>query len=128
METGNIRDRLTAWERLRVVYNVVMLFVGIPVAVSVYHAVNAIPAEMRRGLTFSYTPLSVLTLSIVFGLVANALFLLGPIVEIYAAAFTRFNFSRAGRITVFSLGLLFSLAVQGMLWIFYQTIGFAMMD
>ena len=126
MDNGNMRDRLIAWEHLRVVYNAVMLLVGIPIAVSVYHAVNAIPVEMRRDLMFSYAPMSVIGLSIVFGLAANVLYMLGPMAEIYTTAFTRVAFGRRGRLVLFSVGLIFSLAVEGILWVFYQMIGFMM--
>jgi hypothetical protein len=44
--------------------------------------------------------------------------------EIYTTAFTRHTFGRRGRLVVFSAGLIFSLAVEGILWVFYQMIGF----
>ena len=126
MDNGNMRERLIAWEHLRVVYNAVMLLVGIPIAVSVYHAVHAIPAHMRRGFAFTYTPMSVIGLSIVFGLTANVMYMLGPMAEIYTTAFTRITFGRRGRLVLFSVGLIVSLAVEGILWVFYQMIGFMM--
>lgn len=124
MDSMNTRDRLIAWERLRVVYNAVMFLVGLPIAVSIYHAVQAVPADIRRRLAFTYSPISVFRLSFVFGLVANVMYMLGPMVEIYATTFGRFGFNRRVRLVVFSVGLLFSIAVQGVIWIVYQTLGF----
>lgn len=127
-ENTSVRTRLLAWERLRILYNLIMLFIGIFVALSVYHNVNAIDPELRQGFLFSYSPACIIGLSFVFGVAANVMYTLGPAFEIYVVSFTGFRFRSFSRIILFAIGLVISLGIQVILWLHFALLEFALMD
>ncbi|MBK1884505.1 hypothetical protein JIN85_18965 [Luteolibacter pohnpeiensis] len=95
---NGIKAIVTAWEKLRLVYNGLLLIPGIVVFV-----------------LFSRTslPIHVLTmLSILFGIGANLAFFLGPLAELYLSAFFfQETPSRSARRLLFSAGLIVSLGI-----------------
>jgi hypothetical protein len=65
---------------------------------------------------------------VVFGVAANVMYMLGPALEIYVATFTRFAFDRFHRLVLLTLGLVFSLAVQGVILVNFKLLGLALLD
>lgn len=87
-----LEERLRSWERLRWLYNAVMLAVGVAGVV----VARASPSELLH----SGPPMDaaeVVLRSIAFGILANLAFLLGPAGELYAIAFARLRFGRFHR-------------------------------
>jgi len=126
-ESPSVKERLVSWERLRLIYNVVMLLAGIPIAASIYRIVQALPATVRNRLTFDYSASSIIMHSILFGILANIAYLFGPILEVYWTAFTRRKFGRRARYCVFAIGLVFSVAVQAVVLCFHSLLEFLVM-
>jgi hypothetical protein len=92
-----------AWEKLRIVYNAVLLLEGLT-WVSAWWEVEKVTENpyYRVGGMWS--------LAILFGVVANALYCLGPLAEVCAYRFFGWRMDR-GRYFLFGAGLLCSIAV-----------------
>ena len=109
----SLAARLTSWEKLRVLYNAIMLLAGIPALKSILWVLQQLPPRQVGMLGLQLTTDSLILFTIAFGVVANLLYFLGPATELYIVAFTRKQFSPTVRNVLFVLGLLFSLAIQG---------------
>jgi hypothetical protein len=108
----SLAARLKSWEKLRVLYNSIMLLAGIPALKSIQWVLHQLPPRQVGMMGIQLTLDSLVLFTIAFGIFANLLYFLGPAAEIYIIAFTGKRFSRTARHVAFSLGLLFSLAVQ----------------
>ena len=92
-----------AWERLRVVYNLVLLVVGLPCLWLLW--------LLQEYVGQSYGFFSFWCLStILFGVVANAFYCLGPLAEVGVYRVLRLRIGRA-RYGSFAAGLLLSIRV-----------------
>jgi len=104
METGqgrgDLRDVVLSWERLRLIYNGLMLAIGLPAGLALW---RLLPRGMGLG--------RFCVLALAFGLGANFCYLLGPVSELYWLAAAGRGFGRAWRRALFCLGLLLSVAV-----------------
>ena len=100
------------WEKLRIIYNIVMLIVGIPIAVVIYRTLQGLPPTFHDSLKIVFDVVGIIMASIVFGLFANLFYCLGPLVDIYYYVFIKKRMSKLFRYGLFIAGLLLSLAVQ----------------
>jgi hypothetical protein len=97
--TEDIRRALREWERLRVIYNVVMLVFGTPAALLMCSAYDQIGVGVSEFIV----------LIIVAGVLANLLYCLGPMLDVYRLVFWGTGFESRTRKCVFAVGLLLSL-------------------
>lgn len=96
--SGETRTIIIAWERLRLVYNITLLVVGM--------AVLAVALLGRMPLA------GALAGALVVGVGANVCFFAAPVVELYTVAFWRIGpWPRHRRLMLFGVGLLFSLGI-----------------
>jgi hypothetical protein len=114
-----IRDRMASWERLRLVYNLVMLGVGVAVAMRIHAIVQSLPMACHSTIKMNYDPGGIVRASILFAVMANILYFLGPIAETYIVSFTSWDFRRVHRYLVFAVGLLFSMGVQLCVYMYF---------
>ncbi|MGJ8672520.1 hypothetical protein [Rubritalea sp.] len=96
--TARLRDIVLKWEKLRVIYNLVLLLPGLGVTL---YAANKWGSSMSEMLS-SVIP---------FAIMANLCFFLGPLSELYIAAIWQINDSRMIRRWSFGLGLVGSLLI-----------------
>jgi hypothetical protein len=121
------RVDVASWRRLLVVYNLVMLAVGVPVAVYAYRAVHEFLPESRGQFALSWTPVSVVLACVVVGLVANLVFLLGPLTELGVVRWTRRSFNRRLRLGMFAVWLTLSLLGAAFVWFNFWALPVTMM-
>jgi hypothetical protein len=107
------------WEKLRILYNIVMLIVGIPIAVLIYRTLQGLPPTFHDSLKIVFDVGGIIKASIIFSLFANLFYCLGPLVDIYYYVFIKKQMSRLFRYGLFIAGLLLSLAVQFNILIFF---------
>ena len=107
------------WEKLRILYNIVMLVVGIPLAVIIYRTVQGLSPTFHDSLKIVFDVGGIIKASIVFGLFANLFYCLGPLVDIYYYVFIKKRMSKLFRYGLFIAGLLLSLAVQFNILIYF---------
>lgn len=106
-EQNNIRFRILFWEKRRIVYNVLLLPLGILTAVEWHKVTNA---NWWHGL-----PLSIVEVTIIcflFGAMANVCYSLAPLVDIYHTVLKKKSISRTGINILFFLGLFFSIGIE----------------
>jgi hypothetical protein len=98
-----VKSVRVAWEKSRIIYNAVLLLEGLTWACAMWEVekVTENPYYRVGGMW---------SLAIVFGVVANAFYCLGPLAEVCAYRFLGWRMSRA-RYLLFAGGLLFSIAV-----------------
>lgn len=98
-ETAALRELVRAWERLRLLYNAIMIFPGLGV--------------LALWITRGNLPIGgAILFGILVGLGANAAFFLGPLAELYLRGFFRHGEGIGkGRWLIFSAGLVVSAAV-----------------
>lgn len=102
------RETVKAWERLRLVYNVVLLLAGLPVVWLV------LDGDFPPMGPFPNSPLELVFDCVVFGLLANVFFCLGPYAEFVVVAIGFPLTARKIRYALFGLGLLVSLGLIGL--------------
>ncbi len=107
------------WEKLRILYNIVMLVVGIPIAVVIYRTLQGLPPTFHDSLKIVFDVGGIIKASIIFGLFANLFYCLGPLVDIYYYVFIKKRMSKLFRYGLFIAGLLLSLAVQFNILIYF---------
>lgn len=109
---------MRAWERLRLLYNTILLVPGVLVIWRTLRLQEEMVVSASPGSpALLVHPLGLTALSVVFGVVANICYCLGPYAEF---AITALGFPVTGeraRYFVFAMGVLLSLAVMGMTWL-----------
>ena len=55
------------WEKLRILYNIVMLVVGIPIAVVIYMTLQGLPPAFHDSLKIVFDVGGIIKASIIFG-------------------------------------------------------------
>ena len=109
-ESFTVKQVIRSWERLRLIYNGVLLLVGVLVAAHVCRVVHAIPEDVRSGGFLSELSLTTIVVSFVFfGLMANCVYLLGPAFEICLTVFLNRKLSRRWRHGLFVAWLFVSI-------------------
>ncbi|NNC90235.1 MAG: hypothetical protein HKN82_17395 [Akkermansiaceae bacterium] len=112
-EIQDVRATVKAWEMLRLVYNGVLLVPGVLLAVRI----------VRLGFPGMSLPSSVGELVIqclLFGGAANVCFCLGPYAEFIVVALGFPLTGRKLRWFLFGIGLLLSLGVVGICWLYVE--------
>jgi hypothetical protein len=89
-----VKTAVIEWEKYRLIYNVVLLVLGLLFSAELLFAV----------------PMMIIGV-VIFGIGANVAYCLGPLVEMYSIAIRGEAFSRAARGTLFGVGLGFSVLV-----------------
>jgi hypothetical protein len=108
------RATVRVWERLRILYNMILLLPGVALIWRTVHL---------QKLTGSYPlgePLELIATALVFGLGANICYCLGPYVEF---VMTALGFPLSGERTryfVFGLGVLLSISMIGLSWLYAE--------
>ena len=97
-----VKNVRAAWEKLRIVYNLVLLLEGLTCLWLLWLLAEF--AGQPFGFDFWFFPV------ILFGAVANALYCLGPVADACAYRFLGWRMGRA-RCFLFGTGLLFSMGV-----------------
>ncbi len=95
------RSIVLAWERLRLVYNAIMLVFGLSACL------------VFASSLLTVAPIQTLMEVAVFGVLANICFCLGPYAEIVIALFISEQTARRARPVMFAVGLLISLGLIG---------------
>lgn len=106
--TSALRVGLLRWEKFRLWYNGIMLAFGLFLS-------YGLKEDMQENEEFGYWGNVFL-----YGLIANAFFSLGPLLESYLIAFRRKPMNARGRRLLFTLGLGFSLVGSFALCIGYS--------
>lgn len=101
------RSIILGWEKLRILYNLILLGVGLLVVLEA-RKVGMHASEITAGV-------------FLMAVGANAGFCIGPMSELYFCTFLQKRSLETLRIPMFALGLIMSLALFGL---FYLTIGF----
>ena len=106
-EIRSARRIVFAWEKLRLLYNLILFLPGVAVGWSYARATGAGPAGV----------VDVVGACLVVGVMANVFFCLGPYAELLVVA--KGYPHTAGRLRwfLFGLGLLLSLCVMSLAWI-----------
>lgn len=100
-----LRGVILAWEKLRVVYNLVLVVQGLTwvSAMCEVEKVTEKPYYRVSGASWAY--------AVLFGMVANAFYCVGPLAE--AAAYRLFGWRMArARYFLFAAGLLLSMGLE----------------
>ena len=99
-----LKETRLAWEKLRIVYNLVLLVQGLTWVSAMWEVekVTENPYYRVSGASWGY--------AILFGVVANALYCLGPLTEAWSYRFLGWRMDRF-RYLLFAAGLLFSIVV-----------------
>lgn len=87
-----------SWPRLLLVFDLVMLGVGIPTALFAYETAHDLLPSFPDAFTLSWTPASVVFVCLLVGIAANLVFLLGPLTELGVIRWTRLRPSRIWRL------------------------------
>ena len=104
-ETGRYRKQAwLAWEKLRVVYNLVLLVEGLTWLWPMWEVEKVTENPYYRMGPFLWGG------AILFGVVANVFYCLGPLAEVWAYRVLGWRMGRA-RYFLFAAGLLFSIVV-----------------
>jgi len=96
-QSSEFKHVVIAWEKLRLLYNIILLFVGI---VALFILIN----YYRESTNM------VLLQAVVFAILANLCFFAGPVCELYLRAFRHVSNAQSLRWILFSFGTVISLA------------------
>jgi len=109
-----------AWERLRLLYNVIMVFPGCAVLLRTLSLQDRITVQGdAAGPTYLIGhPLELVAVSLAFGLVANICFCLGPYAEFVITALGYPISGIRSRYFIFGIGMLISLGLVGLVWLY----------
>jgi hypothetical protein len=121
------RADIASWVRLFLVYNVVMLAVGVPVAVFAYRTVHELWFYLHEDLFLSWTPASVVAVCLLAGLAANLVFLTAPLADLAFARWRHQAFARSTRLGLFAVWLLVSLLGVAAVWLTFFTLPISLM-
>lgn len=107
-----LRKALARWAKLWLLYNAVLLGLGLNLGIYGYHL------GPRLGLRWSGLGGVDVLFAVVFGVVANAFYSLGPLWECYSCILFGRRLGR-GRYVLFAVGFLFSVFLVFFLWVAY---------
>ncbi len=117
-EVAYCRATVRAWERLRLLYNTILLIPGVLVIWRTLRLQEEMMASAPPGSPAPLVhPLGLTALAVVFGVVANICYCLGPYAEFVVTALGFPVTGERVRYFVFAMGVLLSLAVVGMTWL-----------
>ena len=115
------RATVKSWEKLRLLYNVILLLPGIALIWRIIHVQQVMMAANPPGMGFPIMhPAEVVIGAFVFGFCANLCFCLGPYTEVVITALGFPLSARRIRYFIFGLGLILSLAVISVLWLLME--------
>lgn len=111
------RATVKSWEKLRLLYNVILLLPGIALIWRIIHLQQVMMAENPPGMGFPIMhPAKVVTGAFVFGFCANLCFCLGLYTEVVITALGFPLSTRRIRYFLFGLGLMISLGGIMLVW------------
>ena len=95
-QQSEFKDLVVAWEKLRLLYNVILLLVGI---IALFILINYYRESTNMVVLFS----------LAFAFTANLCFFAGPVCELYLRAFRHVSNAQLLRWILFTLGTIISL-------------------
>ena len=111
------RRIMKSWEKLRLLYNGVLLFPGIAMLWRILHLQADRMAQNPPGMGFPIMdPVDLFIRALLFGICANVCFCLGPYSEFIVIALGFSLTARKIRVLLFSLGLMMSLGIIMLVW------------
>lgn len=111
------RATVKSWEKLRLLYNVILFLPGIALIWRIIHLQQVMMAENPPGMGFPIMhPAKVVTGAFVFGFCANLCFCLGLYTEVVITALGFPLSTRRIRYFLFGLGLMISLGGIMLVW------------
>ena len=111
------RKTLKSWEKLRLLYNGILLFPGIALLWRILHLQEEADAQAPPGMGFSIMdPVDLVVRAGLFGIGANICFCLGPYTEFIITALGFPLSARRIRYFLFGAGLMISLGVIMLVW------------
>lgn len=116
------RATVKSWERLRLIYNLILILPGIAIILRTI----SLQDQMMAGLTpqdmhypFGH-PIELIAGGFVFGFGANLCFCLGPYAEFVITALGFPLSGQRGRYFMFGLGVMLSLSVIALPWLWVE--------
>ena len=111
------RKTLKSWEKLRLLYNGVLLFPGIALLWRTLHLQGEMMSQKPPGVGFVIMdPVDLVIRAVLFGICANICFCLGPYTEFIITALGFPLSARRIRYFLFGLGLMISLGGIMLVW------------
>ena len=111
------RRTMKSWEKLRLLYNGVLLLPGIALLWRILHLQAERMAQNPPGMGFPIMdPVDLFIRALLFGICANVCFCLGPYSEFIVIALGFSLTARKIRVLLFSLGLMMSLGIIMLVW------------
>ena len=111
------RRIMKSWEKLRLLYNGVLLLPGIALLWRILHLQAERMAQNPPGMGFPIMdPVDLCIRALLFGVCANVCFCLGPYSEFIVTALGFPLTARKIRVLLFSLGLMMSLGIIILVW------------
>ena len=111
------RRTMKSWEKLRLLYNGVLLLPGIALLWRILHLQAERMAQTPPGMGFPIMdPVGLFIRTLLFGICANVCFCLGPYSEFIVTALGFPLTARKIRVLLFSLGLMMSLGIIILVW------------
>ncbi|MCH2062767.1 MAG: hypothetical protein MK194_03465 [Roseibacillus sp.] len=111
------RKTLKSWEKLRLLYNGVLLFPGIALLWWILHLQGEMMSQKPPGVGFVIMdPVDLVVRAVLFGICANICFCLGPYTEFIITALGFPLSARRIRYFLFGLGLMISLGGIMLVW------------
>lgn len=107
-KVASAREIVVAWEKLRLIYNVVMLLIGgVLLGVALDYVVST-----QVAVPLAPPAVIMITFAVLFGTVANVCYCLGPYTELMLVALGYPESGNKVRYFLFGVGLLFSIIVM----------------
>ena len=111
------RMTMKSWEKLRLLYNGVLLLPGIALLWRILHLQAERMAQNPPGMGFPIMdPVDLFIRALLFGICANVCFCLGPYSEFIVTALGFPLTARKIRVPLISLGLMISLGIIILVW------------
>jgi hypothetical protein len=110
------RATVRVWERLRILYNAILLLPGVALIWRTLH----LQKPTGRGSYPLGEPLELIATALAFGLGANICYCLGPYVEFVMTALGLPLSGERTRYFVFGLGVLLSISMIGLSWLYVE--------
>jgi hypothetical protein len=118
------RATVRKWERLRILYNIILLIPGVAVIWRILYLGNQMGLDHSMAFDGNIfpigDPLELIASALTFGLVANICYCLGPYTEFVITALG-FPISGArSRYLIFGIGVMISLGVVALPWVYVE--------
>ena len=115
------RKTLKSWEKLRLLYNGILLFPGVALLWRILHLQGEMGAQTPPGMGFAIMhPGDLVIRAALFGICANICFCLGPYTEFIITALGFPLSARKIRYFLFGLGLMISLGIIMLVWVMLE--------